>query len=125
MSEQSETSAKNALEYIKELFQKRASASDEEEATQELIEWPLEVAVRSEWVAPGVAMKPREYYILLGTGGPATRVVGDLDAYGEPCTARLQHQDWFETCRSLIVSEEDERFLLEFANLFYFGGGHE
>lgn len=60
----------------------------------------LEVAVRSGWESPplmdtGESVAAAEYRILLSTGGPATRIVGELNEYGEPETARLEYQDWF------------------------------
>ena len=36
----------------------------------------------------------KSYEILLCTGGPAARIVGELNEDGEPTTARLEHQDW-------------------------------
>ena len=60
---------------------------------------PLSVNIRSGWYSPvegTAATKPAEYEILLCTGGPACRIVGDLSEHGEPETARLEVQDWFQ-----------------------------
>ncbi|MDR6858912.1 hypothetical protein J2W96_005244 [Variovorax guangxiensis] len=40
-----------------------------------------------------------EFEILLCTGGPTVRIVGDLDHHGEPDRARIEYQDWFEPWR--------------------------
>lgn len=67
-----------------------------EKAQQEIQEDPLSVQVRSDWYSPGDGppATPGEYEILLATGGPAVRIVGDLDESGEPYRARLEAQDW-------------------------------
>ena len=57
----------------------------------------LEVMIRSSWHAPGrdSVDVPIEFCILLCTAGPAVRIVGDLNKYGEPVSARTEHQSWF------------------------------
>lgn len=65
----------------------------------------------------------REHRILLGTGGPATRIVGELDEYGQPTNAKFEYQDWFKPWTAANdLSEEEEKTLLEFASQFWFGG---
>ena len=56
----------------------------------------LLVRVRDDWYTPGESEKnaPVEYEILLSWGGPAVRIVGKLDHYGEPDSAVLEFQDW-------------------------------
>ena len=61
---------------------------------------------------------PTHYKILLGTGGPAVQIVGELDEHGEPETAELQGQDWFTPWER--TKEQDEDILLQFARFFYF-----
>ena len=58
----------------------------------------FEVMIRSSWHAPGKDSVdvPIEYCILLCTAGPAVRIVGDLNKYGEPVSARIEHRDWFD-----------------------------
>ena len=60
---------------------------------QRIADHPLHVLVRSDWTLPGDSMEAAEYQILLCTGGPAVRIVGELDR-GTPCSARLEYQDW-------------------------------
>ena len=67
--------------------------ADEEEARQRIQEDPFSVEVRSDWTTPGEPLEPSEFTILLCTGGPAVRIVGELNL-GEPCRAWLEYQDW-------------------------------
>ena len=94
----------------------RNDADTVEDAASELA---LSVCVRSGWTAVGDAMEPEEFEILLTTGGPGCRIVGDLNG-GEPCRAELQHQDWGTPWTRLPGQQCDA--LNWFAGLFYFGG---
>ena len=60
---------------------------------QRIADHPLHVLVRSDWTLPGDPLEAAEFQILLCTGGPAVRIVGELDR-GTPCSARLEYQDW-------------------------------
>jgi|TARA_Y100000310_G_scaffold290034_1_gene316891 hypothetical protein len=82
-------------------------------------EMPLTVQVRSGWYSPGGESEAVEYEILLGTGGPAVRIIGDLDAHGHPHDAELQGQDWFTPWERTPGQDQDA--LLTFASMFYFG----
>jgi len=120
------------LEIIVELIQRLRAAQDAgdkaaEDATRtEIEELPLEVLVRSGWHRPGEAMEPyeppEEYQILLGTGGPAVRIVGTLNRLGEPETAVLEYADWGTPWTAYPAGAEEEQALLEFACQFYYGG---
>lgn len=65
-----------------------------EDAEQRISDEPLSVEVRSGWTIPGEEMTATEFCILLSTGGPAVRIVGELDEYGETDRAWLEVQDW-------------------------------
>ncbi len=85
--------------------------------------------VRSGWYAAGMPdldAFPAEYTILLCTGGPAVRIIGELDQYGEPETARLEHQDWgtpwTEYYADHMPRDDQETALLTYARQFYYGG---
>ena len=95
--------------------------AEQERAIEIIQESVLEVSVRSGWYNPGKTegLKAEEYLILLGTGGPATRIRGELGEYGEPETARLEVQDWFKPWTEYFPAKED--ILLQFARCFYFG----
>lgn len=66
---------------------------DEDDARQRIADHPLSVMVRSDWTQPCDPLEAAEFHILLCTGGPAVRIVGDLDQ-GVPCSARLEYQTW-------------------------------
>ena len=120
------TTAKAQLESIKEMLAALEKANEDEDAdaldaaTEALDEDPLSVEVRSGWTTPGAELKPGEYCILLCTGGPAYRIIGDLDR-DEPTRARLQYQDWGTPWTELICTSADYDALLAYAQHFYFG----
>jgi general stress protein YciG len=101
-----EEQAKAQLESIIEMveaLEKAEKAGDDDaiDAAREAIqEDPLEVSVRGGWHSPGEESEDEEYLILLCTGGPAVRIVGEL-RNKEPHTARLQYQDWGTPGRSI------------------------
>lgn len=98
---------------------------DAEEAAREVIEQDaLSVEVRGGWRIPGAdGDGAEEYRILLTTGGPAVRIVGDLSQYGEPETAFLEVQDWGTQWTRFPVTSEAAAMLLTYAGCFYFGEG--
>ena len=103
--------------------EEREQYHDEDEARERIQENALSVEVRADWHQPGGEdTKPTEYKILLCTGGPAVRIIGDLNEYQEPETARLEYQDWFTPWEKYrdTTSEEDDK-LLTYARQFYFG----
>ena len=84
--------AENAAE-LAELTAAAGECTDTDEARERINEDPLSIEVRSEWTTLGESLTPGEFCILLCTGGPAVRIVGDLDR-GEPSRPRLEYQDW-------------------------------
>lgn len=121
-----EEQARVQMETIAEMVKAYRAASEEddndarEEAERAIQEDPLEVSVRSTWVPPGEKMKAGEYLILLCTGGPAVRIVGEFNEHGEPTTAILEHQDWGTPWTP--YHQADEAILLEYAGCFCFEG---
>lgn len=99
----------------------RGQYHDEDEARQAIEEGPLSVQVRSDWQSPGEDFKASEYTILLCTGGPAVRMIGELSEHGEPETASLEYQDWFTPWEKLLLNTEEEKACLTYARQFYFG----
>lgn len=96
---------------------------DRDRAQQRITEDALSLEVRSDWHVPGDpdGAMPGEYNILLGTGGPAARIVGDLDEHCQPTSARFEYQDWFKPWTKAWVTGEDEAVMLKYAQQFYFG----
>ena len=102
-------SGQGDMESIKELIKRsnRSYDGDMDDILEEIHQYPLEVK------------KTQGYELLLGTGGPATRIVGNINEYGEPVTAELQGQDWGTQWER--TEGQDEKTLLQFAQHFYFG----
>lgn len=106
---------------------------DETEAARRWIEEDaLSVEVRSGWELPSAfretsdkhgfpTLRPAEYCVLLCTGGPACRIVGELDANCEPETARMQVQDWFQPWTDFEPKDFAEDVLLAYAGAFWYG----
>ena len=100
----------------------RRDYHDEDKARESIEEDPLSVETRSGWHAPGEHDEAdEEYCILLCTGGPAVRIIGELDEDGEPTSARLQHQDWGTPWTEYITTGVDHQALLEYAAHFLGG----
>ena len=125
------------LESIKEMVDELETAersndgsgySAIEDAEHAIHESALSVQVRSGWHVPSEVLRfeAAEYEILLCTGGPAVRIVGELNQDGEPVTATLEHQHWFtpwtrvDLRASTVLNAEG--VMLTYANQFYFGG---
>lgn len=97
---------------------------DREDVERTIWEDLLSIEVRGDWHVPGdeEQAKPTEYKILLCWGGPAVQLKGELDQYGEPGTAWLEYQDWFEPWTKLLdTTSEDNEALLSYAQQFVYG----
>jgi hypothetical protein len=97
-------------------------------------EMPLSVLVRGGWHTPGEprAEQPAEYEILLTTGGPGLRIIGELNQHCEPIDAHMQWQDWGTPWTDLHMGDvpdalgtpsQVDDLVLMFASHFYYGGG--
>ena len=107
--------------------------SEANSARDRIQEAALSVQVRSAWHTPGeeAGQHPAEYEILLCTGGPAVRIVGELSEHCEPETARIEMQDWFlpwTEYRPLITLQGEtacdpdaQDVLLAYARCFWYG----
>ena len=96
-----------------------------EEIRERIQEGPLSVQVRGGWHTPGdpEGRKPEEYELLLSTGGPTLRLIGDLDEYGEPDTPKIQWQDWGTPWTTYYTTDKEDAALLAYARCFYYGEG--
>jgi hypothetical protein len=109
---------------IEELIALETAAGDcesREAAEQRIHEDPLEITLAGEW-SLGDTPKADKAYILLSTGGPATRIVCELDGDMQPERAYIQAQDWgtpWTDCPGVI----DRDTLLTYCQQFYFGEG--
>lgn len=111
-------------EYGEELAEMEALVEEYGESRDEVVERiqedPLSIRVRSCWDSPGQKMEPCEFEILLCTGGPAVRIVGELNQWNEPSRAWLEYQDWF-TPWIKYYEEGANDVLVEYASQLYFG----
>lgn len=105
---------------LAELDAAAGECKDAEEARERIQEDPLSVEVRSDWHAPGESSEPSEFCILLCTGGPAVRIVGDLDR-GEPSRPRVEYQDWGTPWTEYFPTPEQRAAIESYCACFYFG----
>ncbi len=88
-----------------------------EDAEERIQQDPLSVRIfgeriNGEWEAD-------RFEILLCTGGPACRIMGELDGNQEPSRAWLEHQDWGTPWTQFYDVEQDT--LLAYARCFFYG----
>jgi len=110
------------IESIVEMVAALNSENDEErEEAQETIQNdPLSVEVRSGWHSVGSTHPPDEFCILLCWGGPACRIIGELDEHAQPEKPRLEYQDWGTNWTEYPLTEEEETALQTYCEQFYF-----
>lgn len=117
--------AVNWYQSIVEMLGKVKNDNYDDDVYNEIRESPLSIEVQSEWHVPGENNdKPSKYMILLTTGGPALRIIGDLDNYCQPESAELEWQDWGTPWTTIWNHEEtsiDEDVLLQYASYFWYG----
>lgn len=110
------------VDELEELETAAGDCENEDEARERIQEDPLDISVRSDWQNIGEALTPSEFTILLCTGGPAVRIVGELDQYNQPSRAWLEYQDWFTPWAELVDPEYvNHSDLLTYCRQFYFG----
>lgn len=83
------------MEEFEQLKKDAGDCEDREDAEQRIQEDALSLEFRSGWTSDKEDMQPEEFCLLLATGGPAVRIIGDVDHHGELTRPRLQVQDWF------------------------------
>ena len=102
--------------------EEREQYHDEDRASRTIQEDPLSVEVRSDWHTPGADdAGPTDYTILLCTGGPACRIIGTLNQYHEPDSARIEHQDCGTPWTEYRLDSDKEALVLTYARQFYYG----
>jgi len=109
-------------EAFKQIDNEELSDREREDVEEQLREMPLSVMVRDGWRTIGSPSEgPEEFEILLGTGGPARRVIGTLDEHSEPLNVRYQYQDWFKPWTDGHIRGKEKDLIRRFASLFYYG----
>lgn len=109
-------------EELAELEAAAGDCEDREDAEQRIQEDPLSIELSGTWSA-GTTPEADRAIILLGTGGPAVRIVCELNSSMEPCRAWIEAQDWgtsWTEYRGNAISHDD---LLTYCSQFYFGEG--
>lgn len=107
-------------EELKQLEEDAGECSDQEDARTRIEEDALSLEFRSGWTTDCSALEAEEYCLLLTTGGPAVRIIGEI-ANGEPHSARLEVQDWFTPWTEHITTGDDHKALMTYVGCFYMG----
>jgi len=100
--------------------------NQQDELRESVLNSALSVEFRTGWYSSlDEETKPEEFKILLSWGGPALRIIGELDDYG-PVNPKLQFQDWGTPWTDLNdiweLNQNQQDALNWFCNCFYFGG---
>ena len=104
---------------LKELDAASNDCADWEDAQRRIHEDALSIEVRTGWYSIGARPDSFEFNILLTTGGPAVRIMGELDDNREPARAWLEIQDWGTPWTRYY--DASQAVLLAYARCFYFG----
>jgi hypothetical protein len=124
------------VEKYEEIHNESNNADNDEDAHKWAVEQPLSVLVKSGWTEVGKPMHAYEFELLMGSGGPAVRITGDLDEMYQPeaGTIRLEVQNWGTPWVALTLMDnagdadpiklaDHRRAALHwFASNFYYGG---
>tara|TARA_R100000988_G_scaffold460_1_gene272 strand:- start:4 stop:423 length:420 start_codon:yes stop_codon:yes gene_type:complete len=124
--------AKGHIESILKDFEKisyyeslNVTGPEEEEEIEQIKESinnsALSVEFRSGWSTNYDELEIEEFKILLSWGGPALRVIGELDQYKQAENVKLQFQDWGTPWTDYELTEKEKESLNWFCNCFYFG----
>ena len=120
----------NAIGHIKSMvedfkkdqqLQESNDYNQQDQLRESILNSALSVEFRSGWATSEEDFEPEEFKILLSWGGPALRVIGELDNYG-PVNPKLQYQDWGTLWTDFEITEDQQEALNWFCNCFYFGG---
>ena len=98
--------------------------NQQDELRESILNSALSVEFRSGWYSSPESitdLRPEEFKILLSWGGPALRIIGELDDYG-PVNPKLQYQDWGTLWTDFEITENQQEALNWFCNCFYLGG---
>lgn len=99
-----------SLLFDKEMAQLIVKATEDPEAEEELNGHILEMKL----ITTNHDSETHRWALLLGTGGPAYRVVVTANFNGEVTDADFQFQDWFQPWTS--ATNQDKNLLIDFAS---------
>tara|TARA_R100000231_G_scaffold26547_1_gene24051 strand:- start:187 stop:585 length:399 start_codon:yes stop_codon:yes gene_type:complete len=105
-----------------QIFENLKDFESQDQLRESILNSALSVEFRSGWYSSlDHELVPEEFKILLSWGGPALRIIGELDNYG-PVNPKLQYQDWGTFWTDFEITEDQQEALNWFCNCFYFGG---
>lgn len=90
---------------LKDLEDAAGECESREEAKQRIEEYPLSLRIFNERV--GGEWTADRFELLLSTGGPAVRIMGELDGNTEPYRAWLEVQDWYKPWTQYFPADQD------------------
>ena len=90
-----------------------------QDTLDELLESPLGIETRSDWVTYGEVFEPAEYRIYLCAGGPAVRLTGEMDIGGCPESVIMEYLDSFTPWMEYLLDENEEEDCLTYARQFF------
>jgi hypothetical protein len=116
-----EADSAEVLQELADLEEAAGDCENAEDARERIQEDPLSVQVRADWASPGeLSLTPSEFEILLCTGGPAVRIMGELDHHLSPSRAWIEYQDW-GTPWTAAFGDIEHSTLLTYCQQFWFG----
>lgn len=109
---------------LAELEKAAGDCESQDEARERIQDDPLEITLAGTWALGAVSISDVDVdraYILLGTGGPATRIVCELDEHMEPHRAWIEAQDWGTPWTEYHGDAASAGDLLTYCRCLYFG----
>lgn len=94
-------------EELADLEEAAGDYASQDDALQAMLENPLDISFRSGWASSREDMQPEEFQILLCTGGPAVRIMGEFNWDGQPYSAWIEYQDWGTPWTMLFDGQAD------------------
>lgn len=91
----------------------RGDYHDTDAALTAILEDPLSVQFRSDWHNSYEAAEDHEFNMLLCTGGPAVRLIGEIEENHTASHVILQYQDWYTPWIEYLDLNDEEREALK------------
>jgi hypothetical protein len=118
--QQAKAQIESIVEMVALLDDSDNNDENREEALEAIQNDPLSVEVRSGWHSVGSTHPPEEFCILLCWGGPACRIIGELDEHAQPEKPQLEYQDWGTSWTEYPLTDEEQTALQTYCEQFYF-----
>ena len=99
--------------------------NQQDELRESVLNSALSIQFRSGWYSSLYDRvrigQPAEFKILLSWGGPALRIIGEIEE-NFSINPKLQYKDWGTPWIDFEITEDQQKALNWFCNCFYFGG---